>query len=580
MCELSTKGAKITMNKLSSIKFAFWILLTIVLCSGCGKNNPPAGPTSGAPSEMSPSTSEAGPAAITAAFDRGDAKTWRLATMEEVEKIRQLSDSALEERVDSFIERANEHDGGGLEPVLMAGISELAVRGETQREKARALLKRLGESDWLKKEPAKYPNAYAPVVRGHARVAHYVPLPLMRSILRYQASTLITDPEQAIQQDVCSEEGLAAIEMRWGADRAALMRQACDQVNGGGDGGNPALPGGVTTGTAVLSCLMTTNEPSRAERLTGLMQECLVSIANGSGNNPLADGSSWKSTWDPIWPLRKTHHEESTPNGTTGEPKVVTTYDASSTPITRTEYNDDGSKDVNYYDDNSYLVQHVHIGSDGQMDYAEAIDGTKVVERVDFNDDGGYTVTRYDDQGVATESQRYNEKGEPVNDDGTLPETPPSDAESPGSGKWGDTKECRAMTFALFEDRIQGNLEQGGIIPPGPIVNPNPDAEGNYEIPEDLKCLSAMDLTIDRSMGCARVALCPGLAIPQDDCGCGDPETKVTLSDMCRIRVMCADGQTPTASETGVCVCQSGEEIPDFVDPWGGGGPQPDWLSQ
>jgi hypothetical protein len=496
--------------------------------------------------------------------------------LEEFEAIRMLGATELDRALEAYISVANERGVQGLESTIVVAIAELGARGHEERRSAKRHLSALANS-YRADESIVHLNAHAPIVRPGNPVVHFLPATVVHDMLGGQIETLTVDPDGALEEDLCGEEAIEAFERRWGADKAELLREICEGNFTGATGGGTGP--GATAGLSVLDCLMD-HEPTRAERLAGLMRACLDSRDEG---DPLADRPAG---YDDLGRRKVFRTEVSDDTPSEGQTTHYG-YDKNDVPVYKAITDVDGDVEVQYYNEQGESFVKFHYegldaivvsgqevaagGDPAQWDRAEAYVGGQLVESVEIHEDGSYTVTRYDDDGNIVEQQTYDENNEPVEPDDT--NGTDTDAEESGFEGWGRSPECRAFNLALIDDRVEGDLEAGGIISRA-IVNPDPEDPGTYEAPRDLACLDMQgDELVDRSLKCRQTISCARDYLVDENCSCQmNAGWRPQLS--CKTFVLCADGSAPVHRE-GQCVCDTGEAI--FEDPFVGGGPAPDW---
>lgn len=521
---------------------------------------------------------------ISQAFAEVSAKTWRLGTARELAVIRTLPTKELDSALLGYRSVIAKRGAQGLEPLILAAVSELASRGYYESQRAQEHLKQLRKIYRIDDKVSARPNAYAPIIRPQNRLVHYIPLSVARGMLQQALISLQTGQNRIAADTLCSEASIIEFKLRWGEDKGNLLEELCR-----GDAANAAVENafpGITSGISAYDCEIS-QEPTRAERLTSAMQACLQSTVTHGGGNPLTGGSPGGgrgySAFDDIFPLPETEEPPREIKRATADANGsdaawlnqenayhIKAKDSAATGslVTAIIWHYDGSIDQKYYKGNGDLALTVHIdpgqgepsldrGKFSSLTVHNA-DGS-IKEKVTINKDNSYTVERPGENF----KQTYDK-------DGKLVPPPPKSSDPSG---WGDTDECRALTLALAEEKLRGDLESDGILSPK-VVNPNPDAGG--EDGEGVPCFPSINISIDSAMNCNQLVLCPGNTIADENCGCGQALPAVTPSSNCQYIMMCSDGSDGTENpQTGNCVCGNNEP-PVFIDPWAGGGPEPE----
>lgn len=543
-------------------------------------------------------------AALQEAYQRGDGTRLRELGFQEIDSIGRLSTSDLGALLQSYLRAANRRGVQGLEAPLVTLLAELGARGDDGLrviERNRRALNKLNFGS----QRGDRPNAYVAVSRPNSPVVHYLPNQIVRSILDVQVRTGRLDPDAVIDNDICSEEGLAAFERRWGAAMAGQLRAVCAQSGAGSGGPGGGVPLGGTADLSVLDCLLD-RQPTRAERISSLMQSCVASMELGGGGDPVAAGGRpSRSTHPSDWGL-----SDRTPGRVDdlhdGDGRLVSsTAWASDSPgsaaLWRVDFNADGSFKQTTYNENGGVADVDYYNANVELTRTERYDsgGNLTYERNNHSDGGwSETTNRYDGDGrlvststssydksagaetTTTLTYTYDENGNRVESGRSTytAQIPSSGSDNARTGEFGQTPECRNMNIALAEARHNDSLEAGGFSP-RPIVNPNPESDLTYVPAGDLSCLSmAGARQLDDALSCARVASCPPGALPGSDCGCRPvnpgawrPQTQ------CSLTINCADGAEPT-EVNGRCICQTSGVL--AIDPWvRGGGVNPDPAS-
>lgn len=543
---------------------------------------------------------------ISAAFAEGDARAWRLGTARELAVIRALPTRDLDRALLGYRDVIAERGAQGLEPLVLASVAELASRGHYESERAKEHLGQMRKAHRINDKVAARPNAYAPVMRPQNRQVHYLPLSVAQAMLQQAMVSGRTGLNRIAADTLCSDEALFEFRQRWGDDKANLLEELCR-----GNAANAALESafpGITGGISAYDCEIS-QEPTRAERLTSAIQDCLQSTVAHGGGNPLGDSSGGRygvsNLFADIFPIRQTSE---TIERTTDGHRVRLDLDAAGLPVKETTFLGDGNISRRYFrGDGSHaftmsgrldqvtpnnemygavdlshtvvdpvsgvatqITHHTNDGGidaivSGDVDYSEARVNGQVVERIDNNADGSYTVTR-----PGGYSQTYDKNNQPVPaDSAALP--PPKGADP---SEWGATAECRALNLMLAEEQLRGDLESDGIVSPK-VVNPNPDTGGDDG--EGVPCFASINVAVDSGMLCSQLtSSCPVNFILNEQCGCEQALPAGTPSSDCQYLQMCSDGSVSTENpQTGICSCGDSEP-PEFVDPWAGGGPEPE----
>jgi len=519
---------------------------------------------------------------ISSAFANASSTAWRIDTVRELVAIRTMPTMELDGALFTYRGVVEKRGAQGLEPLVLASVSELASRGYYESQRAQDHLRQLRTVYRIDDKVSGLPNAYAPIMRPQNRLVHYVPLATVRAMLQRALILLNTGQNKLTAGSLCSDASILEFRLRWGDDKANVLEELCR-----GDNANAAIGTafpGIASGISSFDCEIS-QEPTRAERLTNAMQACLQSMVTHGGGNPLTtgspSGSRGYSIFNDIFPLRKTVDTKKEENQAKLDQEhaidIFTDYDNSGAPIKDTVFKADGSVDRNYYDEdgNLALKEHVDKGqggtsafSSGGISSIEAYGPTgQVEEKVTFNKDGGYTVERPSED----YHKRYDVDGKPVNENSG--DESPQPPESSDPNEWGATNECRALTLVLAEEKLSGDLESDGILSPK-LVNPNPETGG--EDGEGVPCSASINISIDSAMSCNQLVICPGITIANETCGCGQALPAVTSGSSCKYTIMCSDGKVGTEDpQTGTCTCNT-DESPVFIDPWTGGGPEPE----
>jgi hypothetical protein len=522
--------------------------------------------------------------AIVDALEEGDAKAFRFATTSQLEVLQSLDGDDLEPALRAYVDTAHERGVEGLEGALVSTAAALGARDFAGFVAARELLAEL-ELD-AEKERAR-PNALVPIARPGSPIVHYLPAGMVAAILQGQASSGLMDIEGAIDESFCAPGAIEAFAARWGSELGALLQSMCDasgSTGGGGMGGNLGL--GYAGELSLLDCLMAHQE-TRAQRVEALMLECMESVIQGGGGNPLAAGSGtpWYpygggSTFDWVFPVRDAPYSEGRyeigPDGfprETGRSFYTAPPDDGGDLVYDVEFNADGSTKTKYTNDSGVVVMEIERDGSGNVksiDYSHP-DGTPARSEqhhadgssstTDYGPDGSRLETEYDSEGNITEQREYDSKGAPV---------PPPEQSTPPE-EFTTTPECRELTLALLEAADAEALMAAGAIDPR-TVNPNPDAE--VEPSPELDCLELTGgMLLDSSFDCREdLMLCSHGQVLDSGCNCQDGPTGIKVERHCGMTMRCADGTAPSYVGNE-CTC-AGEAAP-VVDPGVGPGPRP-----
>ncbi|HEY8146217.1 MAG TPA: hypothetical protein VIG06_26230 [Kofleriaceae bacterium] len=490
--------------------------------------------------------------AIRTAYQQRDGRAHRLASTAALARLKAMSRKELDQVLGVYRQVVAEGGAAGLEALLASAVAELASRNQGGADLARAHLVALdaliGTID------GGPPHARAALARPHDPVIRFVPVSVARAALSAQMSGLVTDLETAFDDGSCSDARLEELAARFGQETADRLRALCE----GGATATPSAGGrgnGWGGALSAFDCLLD-HEPTRAERVGQLMQECMLSMDGDPDANPYADGNVFRE----LLPLRREESREV--SNLEGGDILVKTFDISYIKvreITMKEHEDgDVSIKTDYFNGQDEKV----FGSEVRFDPA-----TDEVEQVTLTDSTGKTTwtVKYgkDKNGNTTvDVTAYDENGNPI---------PESQEQMPGVDGWGQTEECAALTLALIEDRVDESLEGDGIDPPPSVINPDPNAD---EVDaEEADCLGLTGgMLVDDSFECMDALVsCDVAEVVDSSCSCKGPELLLAPDRQCSLFMDCGDAAT--VDEDGVCTCANPDE--EFVDDGFGGDPIP-----
>lgn len=514
--------------------------------------------------------------AIADAFDDGHAKAYRIASASQLESLADFESKDLESALRAYVDVAHERGVEGLEGALVSTAAALGARDFAGFVTGREMIAEL-DGTWDTKHHTR-PNAMVAIARPGSPIVHYLPAPLVGVILAGQTSTGVLDIESVAEDSFCAPGAIDAFTARWGAELGAVLQSMCDG-NGGGGGGGIGGDLGLGFGGEVseLDCLMAHQE-TRAERVEALMLDCMMSVLEGGGGNPLASDSypyGGGSPFDWVFPLRETPYsttvEEPDENGDSRVVRETFYTEPGGTEVYSVEYGEDGSTTTSYNNDAGAEVLVVQRDGEGNVERVEYRtpngdplrdethhdDGS--TSTVDYGEDGSRVETEYDDEGNIVTQKEFDADGEPV--------TPTGD---PAEG-FGETAECRELTMALIEANDALALMGAGAIDPR-TVNPNPDAD--VEPSSDLDCFEFTGGALaDSSFECRdELKLCNGMFLRGSGCACDGAIVGMKPERMCGLTMRCSDGGSPIY-DGGTCTC-TGEAAP-IVDGGVAPGPRP-----
>lgn len=494
--------------------------------------------------------------AIRTAYQQRDGRAHRLASTAALARLKAMSRKELDQVLGVYRQVVAEGGAAGLEALLASAVAELASRNQGGAALARAHLVALdaliGTID------GGPPHARAALARPRDPVIRFVPVSVARAALSAQMSGLVTDLETAFDDSSCSDARLEELAARFGEETANRLRALCE-------GGATATPsqGGRGNGwggeLSAFDCLLD-HEPTRAERVGQLMNECMLSMDGDPDANPYTSGS----TYDMIYPDRVEVYEEiDIPKPGVAHTVTKDNFDHKVRditvvvdPVTGTG----GTVTTTYYNEHEdeVLTTEVHYDTSG---------GAGGVDQVTLKDSKGKTTwtVKYgkDKAGNTTvDVTAYDENGNPI---------PENDQQMPGVDGWGQTEECAALTLALVEDRVGESLESDGIDPPPSVINPDPNAE---EVDaEEADCLGLTGgMIVDDSFECMDALVsCDVADVVDSSCSCKGPELLLAPERQCSLFMDCGDAAT--VDEDGVCTCANQDE--EFVDDGFGGDPMP-----
>ena len=495
--------------------------------------------------------------AIRRAYQEHDGRSHRLASTAALARIKQLSRNELDQVLGAYRRVVAEGGAAGLEALLASAVAELASRNQGGADLARAHLVALrplvGAAD------GGPPHARAALARPRDPVIRFVPVSVARAALSAQLSGLVTDLETAFDDSSCSEARLEELAARFGEETANRLRALCE---GGASTATPSQGGrgnGWGGALSAFDCLLD-HQPTRAERIDQLMDECMLSMDGDPDANPYANGS----VVDQLYPVRKEENFEFTKleRGAT----LVKTFDISYIKVREVTITPDEEPDggvtvkTEYFNgqDEKVLGNEVHYDGNGEVDQVKLTDSKgKTTWEVKFGKDK--------DGNTTVDVIAYDENGNPI------PESQGTEAKIPGAEGWGQTAECAALTLGLVEDRVGESLRGDGIDPPPSVINPDPNAE---EVDAgEADCLGMTNgMLVDDSFECMDALVsCDVAEVVDSSCSCKGPELTLAPERQCSLFMHCGDAAT--VDEDGVCTCASPDE--EFVDDGFGGDPIP-----
>jgi hypothetical protein len=530
------------------------LLVACILASGCKRARHDALVTSPHDEAL----------AISSAFAANNSKAWRVAVTAQLNRIDRMSRDELAAAAMAYRLVAAERGVQGLESTMLSTLAALGQRDHTGWQRAREELSALNKVLWSATHLPAHPQARVAIKSPGNPVIRHIPLQFAHSLLTAQIrqgfAGQALDLDSVVKNGMCSEGGIAEFEAKHGKEYADLLRSACQGNNDGPMSGRAGA--GPLAGMSEFNCLPD-HEPTRAERVSQLIDPCLSSQVEGGGN-PLATdlkaGRSWAGyqliaigDLELRTPVDNPHgridefvdeegkiHMQAEQNKVTGS-KVITFYKKDKEGKMR-------ETDTVSFDANGKETSYSAVNDDGTKD------------EVILNDDGGYTVKQYDKDGKLTSEVTYDKNSKRVSQVG-----------NPTTG-WGRTPECRALTMELMRESVKALLESHGQVDPHK-VNPNPEAEVTVIEAGALGCFEMTGgAQVDGSFFCADgLKHCgPGQMVDQN-CQCKPVTTGLTPSMNCGMQLNCKPGTQPKEVD-GQCICEDAEQ---FEDPKAGGGPRP-----